>query len=312
MAKVSAIITTHNRVTDLVMAIKSVRNQTCVPFECIVVDDASTDSTKEWMEKEQSEWLKYIRIEPSESRGGNHARNVGLMAANGEYVAYLDDDDIWLPEKIEKQIKIAEGNSDIGMVYCGRLYRSGTEDNDTVIIPDKYYTGDLSKKVFTKIIATTSTFFINKELLINVGGFDEELKFWQETEMMIRICQRTKVGCAFEPLVIYFAVPSSNRLSTKYYTWLDAVNYIKEKHKMLLDGLSEEERRLFEIMICNDAINRCNSSELAKERKKNLKRLYSLQKSPKNLIFYLMNISNREKAELLQKLNLFGKKQKTS
>lgn len=302
MHKVSTIITTHNRINDLEKAIESVKKQTYMPIECIVVDDASTDSTKEWMEKKQDEWLRYIRIEQNESKGGNHARNIGMLAAQGDYVAYLDDDDIWLPEKIEKQVNLLKQDTRIGLVYCGRLYRSGNENNDTVIIPDSYFTGDLSKKVFTKIIATTSTFLINRNLLIDVGGFDEDLKFWQETEMMIRICQRTIVGCVFEPLVIYYAVPSANRLSTKYFTWLEAISQIKEKHKDLINALSDDERELFEVMICNDAINRCNSKELVGERRKNLKRLYSLQKTPRNLVCYLFNISNRNKAVLLEKI----------
>lgn len=88
---VSAIITTHNRLDLLKQAIKSVKQQTYIDIEVIVVDDASTDGTKDYCSALTD--IHYIYIPPSESRGGNHARNVGIRNANGYYIAFLDDDE---------------------------------------------------------------------------------------------------------------------------------------------------------------------------------------------------------------------------
>jgi glycosyltransferase involved in cell wall biosynthesis len=84
-------------------AIDSVKGQTYQPIELIVVDDWSSDGTKEFCEQQD---FKYIHIPQSESKGGNYARNLGIKNAQGEYIAFLDDDDSWLPEKIEKQVRL--------------------------------------------------------------------------------------------------------------------------------------------------------------------------------------------------------------
>lgn len=96
MKLVSAIITTHNRLSLLKRAVESALSQTYKNIEVIVVDDASTDGTPEYCNELP---LRYIYIPKEESRGGNHARNLGILAAKGEYVAFLDDDDYWLPRK---------------------------------------------------------------------------------------------------------------------------------------------------------------------------------------------------------------------
>ena len=98
---VSAIITTHNRKDLLKRAIDSVFAQTYPNIELIVVDDASNDGTSEMCDDNR---INYIFIPKLESHGGNYARNLGIKASKGEYCAFLDDDDYWLPTKIEKQV----------------------------------------------------------------------------------------------------------------------------------------------------------------------------------------------------------------
>ena len=104
-AFVSAIITTHNRCDLLVRAIESVLSQTYREQECIVVDDASVDDTSEVCKRYP---VIYLQIPKEESRGGNYARNLGIKASKGKYCAFLDDDDYWLPTKIEKQVELIE------------------------------------------------------------------------------------------------------------------------------------------------------------------------------------------------------------
>lgn len=115
---VSAIITTHNRIDLLKRAVKSVYEQTYPNIELIVVDDNSTDGTQTWCESQN---FHYIRIPSGESKGGNYARNLGIKASKGEYVAFLDDDDYWLPEKTEKQMWLMMEKGDC-VVYCFRIY----------------------------------------------------------------------------------------------------------------------------------------------------------------------------------------------
>ena len=156
MELVSAVIITHNR-KDLVMrAIESVLTQTYTNIECIVVDDASTDGTVELLSS--SEDINYIYIPKSESRGGNHARNVGIAASHGVYVAFLDDDDYWLPTKIEKQLE-QKKKKKCGVVYC---------DNR----PDKTFP--------EKISVTTADHDINYVMLKRNEFFLNNLRYYFE------------------------------------------------------------------------------------------------------------------------------------
>ena len=118
--KISVIIPTHNRVDLLGRAIRSVQNQTYKNIEIIIVSDGSTDGTDEFVNK-----LKYTdnRIQFYEykpSKGSNVARNLGIEKSKGEYIAFLDDDDEWLPTKLEKQLEVFQKDYRIGLVYTGK------------------------------------------------------------------------------------------------------------------------------------------------------------------------------------------------
>lgn len=262
---VSAVITTHNRKELLVLAIESVLNQTYKNLECIVVDDASDDDTKEYIKKYINEnKIRYIYIPKEESKGGNYARNLGIQNAKGDYIAFLDDDDEWLSQKIEKQMDAIKEHPETGFVYCGTI--SEINLDKTLRIPqeiqnDKYKEGDLSKEVLVHIICNTSVILVKKKLLEEIHGFDEELKFWQEYEMCIRLLQNTKAKLVRENLVIYRIFQGDkNRLSNKIEGWEEAVAYILYKHKQLYDKLSKEEEAQRKIYLYIDGINRAKKA----------------------------------------------------
>ena len=110
MAAVSVIITTYNRAHLVGKAIKSVLNQTFQDFELIVVDDGSTDNTEEVINSFNDTRIRYIRHKIN--KGGNAARNTGLRNSKGEYIAFLDSDDEWLPEKLERQLEVFKKSQD--------------------------------------------------------------------------------------------------------------------------------------------------------------------------------------------------------
>jgi glycosyltransferase involved in cell wall biosynthesis len=101
---VSVVIPTYNRASLLGRAIKSVLEQTYQDFEIIVVDDASTDNTEEVVRNLRDRRIRYLRHE--KNRGGSAARNTGIRAAWGQYIAFQDSDDEWLPEKLKKQMEV--------------------------------------------------------------------------------------------------------------------------------------------------------------------------------------------------------------
>jgi glycosyltransferase involved in cell wall biosynthesis/ubiquinone/menaquinone biosynthesis C-methylase UbiE len=113
MSRVSVIIPTHNRAHFLAEAINSVLNQSFKGAQIIVIDDGSTDNTRQML-GQYGDRVEYIYQQNS---GRAQARNIGIKAAKGDYIAFLDDDDIWLPEKLEKQVAFLDAHCDIGLVH---------------------------------------------------------------------------------------------------------------------------------------------------------------------------------------------------
>lgn len=258
---VSVVITTHNRVNLLARAIDSVLNQTYSSIQCIVVSDASTDDTVKYCSSKPN--IIFHQISKENSRGGNHARNIGIGLSSGEYIAFLDDDDEWFPDKVEKQMAHFIG-SQVGFVYCGRIRRYIKCDGTSYDVeqrPKKEVQGDVKKSILYNIATTTSCVLVKKELLCQTGLFDENLNFWQEYELSIRLAQITQFGFVDEPLCIYRVDQQDrNRLTNKYRSWKAAVKYIRKKHENLYSKLTVDEWRRFYIMYWNDAITRCTAS----------------------------------------------------
>lgn len=260
---VSAIITTHNRCGLLIRAIDAAISQTYHPMEIIVVDDASTDDTCEACKK-YGDQINYIQIPPQKSRGGNYARNLGIRSARGEYVAFCDDDDYWLPQKTEKQMRLML-SEDYELVHCGRTLeyvgKHTAKQKDIIPSSDKY--GDMSRKILLTICATTTTILAKREALLDVGLFDESLGFWQEYELTIRLAQRKPFGSVLETLCVYRVdTTDKNRLTNKYFSWRKAVKYIHEKHAKLYRQLNWYERLHVKRLIHGDAKMRAKSSRL--------------------------------------------------
>ena len=262
MELVSAIITTHNRKDLLKRAIDSVFAQTYHNIELIVVDDASDDGTSEVCRDCR---INYIYIPIVESRGGNYARNLGIKASKGEYCAFLDDDDYWFPHKIEKQVALIE-KMDCEMVHCGRrkefVLANGIKYKD--VLPDPNHWGDMRKKILLTICTTTTTNILAKrQALIDVGMFDEDLRFWQDYELTIRLAQRKPFYYVNEPLSVYRIDTRDNqRLTNKFNEWKDAVKYIHDKHEQLYSQLNLIEKYIVKSLVWRDAARRCKSSGL--------------------------------------------------
>ena len=271
MKLVSAIITTHNRLSLLKRAIKSVYDQTYPQIELIVVDDGSTDGTEIYCTKQQ---FTYIRIPTGQSKGGNYARNLGIKSSKGEYVAFLDDDDAWLPQKISKQVELIE-QMDCELVHGGRRleFVEGNSEYYKDQLPSMNHWGDMSRKILLTICTTTTTNILAKrEALFEVGLFDESLKFWQEYELTIRLAQRKPFYFVNEPISIYrIDFNDKQRLTNKYYEWRDTVRLIHTKHKDLYQQLNWKERINVQILVWSDAAMRCKTC--------GLKRLYYGYKS---------------------------------
>ena len=256
---VSAIITTHNRQDLLLRAVKSVFGQTYHNIELIVVDDASDERADELLKEFD---LQYIYIPKEESKGGNHARNIGILSAKGEYVALLDDDDYWLPTKIEKQVALIEEKK-CGLVYCGRIREKHQEGKISNSVDIKNMEGDIRKSVLQEVPTTTSSMLINRKFLIENGLFDEKLHFWQDYELLIRLSKYTLFYRVPEALTVYLVdINDKKRISNKYFGWKSNVKYIKKKHRDLYKQLNFTENLNAHLLYWKAARHRCKKAGL--------------------------------------------------
>jgi len=213
MPKVSVIIPTYNRAYLIGRAIQSVLNQTYQNFEIIIVDDGSTDDTKEVVKKfqEQDRRIKYVKHE--KNKGEAAARNTGIKTARGEFIAFQDSDDEWLPEKLEKQMKIFEGvSSRIGIVYTSmhRIDKEGRKhDFKTPTIMPKdglIYKRALDYQILNIGIGTAA---VRKTCFNTAGMFDERLQYFVDLEFFIRSAKYFYFYHINEPLVNYYEAKGS-------------------------------------------------------------------------------------------------------
>jgi glycosyltransferase involved in cell wall biosynthesis len=195
---VSTIIPTYKREELLERAIVSVLNQTYKNIEVIIVDDNNPDTesrkqTEKLMQKYDGEnRIKYIQHD--KNKNGSAARNTGIKNANGEFVCFLDDDDWFMPEKIEKQLNYLLKNPSFHGVYCGRYQKNKTISSTC--------TGDLSQIILlSEFIPGPPTLMLYKNCIESIGGFNESYRRHQDSEMLLRLFEQYKLGSISEPLV---------------------------------------------------------------------------------------------------------------
>lgn len=208
IAKVSVIILTHNRAEILPSAITSVLSQTFQDFEIIIVDDCSKDNTQEVVRGFNDKRIKYIRNEVNKGEAGS--RNVGIMNSNAEYIAFLDDDDEWLPDKLKLQIDLLENNpSVVGVVYTG--YVEVDRSNNKIIwqmVPAKR--GNIYKDIFVKnYVGVPSTVVLRRACFEKVSLFDENIIYPTDYDMWIRLSNKFSFEYIKESLVRYYVHENS-------------------------------------------------------------------------------------------------------
>ncbi len=182
MAKVSVIIPSYNRQAFIGRAIDSVLAQTTQDYELIVVDDGSTDQTKEVLATYEGK----IRYFYQSNAGISAARNRGIAEANGEYVAFLDSDDYWAPEKLAEQVKILDAKPKVGIVY-GRMPIINEQGQTIGMKP-----AGVSGKNFQELIQCwgdlpTSTVMTRRGIFTTAGVFDPAMEPMEDIDMWIRI-----------------------------------------------------------------------------------------------------------------------------
>ena len=200
---VSIIMPTYNRSKVLLAAIDSIRAQSFCNWELIIVDDGSTDDTCEIVARYMVDDLR-IRYVYQKNERQAAARNKGLSLACGEYIAFLDSDDQWLPEKLEKQIALFRQYPNAGMVYCNQLIcKNGGESFQSRYTRGQIVSGNIFNYLLTrKIYCSTQSIMIRRSIIDQVGGFDEALKnSLEDWEWTLRVARSYEIRGDSTPLV---------------------------------------------------------------------------------------------------------------
>ncbi len=197
MALISVIIATYNRAPFVKEAVDSVMGQTFKEWELVVVDDGSTDNTGALLAP-YGPRLRYVR---SEHRGVSAARNLGIGVTSGEWVAFLDSDDLWLPKKLERQMEVIRGHPDAVLCYTDEIWiRNGRRVN-----PGKRHekhSGWVFERCLPLCIISPSSAVIRRWVFSEVGVFDEDLPACEDYDLWLRITSKHPVIFLPERLIV--------------------------------------------------------------------------------------------------------------
>jgi glycosyltransferase involved in cell wall biosynthesis len=197
---VSVIIPTYNRREYVCEAIDSALAQTYHPLEIIVVDDGSTDGTGAVLRDRYGQVIRYAY---QANRGESAARNAAIRRSSGEYIALLDSDDIWAPQKLAKQVALLQRRPCVGLVSCHALPIDREGD---LLSEEPMHAGKVPDPVPLRILVLDSPLFsssvvVRRACLDEVGLFPEDIRYGEDRDFCLRVAARHDVGFVSEPLV---------------------------------------------------------------------------------------------------------------
>jgi len=208
---VSVIIPTWNRASFVSEAIQSVLKQTCHDFELIVIDDGSTDNTREMVAKYGSR----VRYFYQENQGVSAARNAGIRLAQGEYLAFLDSDDLWHKRKLAVQLEVLQTDPSVKICYTNEIWRRNGKHLNQKKKHQKY-SGWIFEPMLPLCLISASSILLAREVLDQVGVFDENLPVCEDYDLWLRLALRYPITFIDQPLIIKQG-GHPHQLSQKYW-----------------------------------------------------------------------------------------------
>ncbi len=248
MPKVSVIIPAYNAEKYIAETLDSVLKQTYQDFELIVIDDESRDNTLNILGEYQKKYQGKIKIIKKQNGGPASARNEGIKAATGEYIAFNDADDLWLPEKLDKQIAHFDMQlSEVGMVYT---HAKKFDLNGVWTLPEKhsnrYHEGNIFIPLLKKNFIPNQSVIVRRNCFDKVGLFDEspDLISIEDYDMWLRIAKKYKVSYLDAMLSLYRE--HSGGISKKYEKSFNANIDLIKKHSEI--AKKDDDTEIQEIM----------------------------------------------------------------
>lgn len=222
---ISVIMPTYNRGYVIQKAIQSVIDQTYHNWELIIVDDASTDDTEALIKEIKDFRVKYVKNE--ENKGANYSRNRGCALAKGEYLAFLDSDNYWVSDKLEKQITILENSKEnVALVFCSVEFIV-----EKMIVPDINFDVSKLKEILCKrSVIDTNGILMRRKIFNDVGGFDERFPRSQDWELTIRTIVAYKYAAVHINEVLDYNITQPNSISKDNDALQESMLMLLEKY----------------------------------------------------------------------------------
>ena len=244
---VSIVIPAYNCAAFIDEALQSIYQQTYSHWEIIVVDDGSTDATSSVL----APHLKRIRYVAQENKGTAAARNAGLRRARGDLIAFLDNDDVWLPEKLQHQVGVMQAWPDCGLVFTdGQTFTEAGVRRESVLSPRldswlrAHATGDplvakgcmFRKLLFANEISSASSVMLRREFVEHAGGFDETISTADDYDLWLRVAREHAVAVIRRCLYMWrwHDASQSGPISVREHRWAVACLVVLEKHLPLV------------------------------------------------------------------------------
>lgn len=223
---VSVIVPVYNRENYVGETLDSILRQTYQNIEIVAVNDGSTDNSLSVLLSYKEQYPDKLLVIDQENQGQVKSRNNAILQASGEYIAFLDSDDLWLPEKLEKQLPLFVEN--VGLVYSG-IHNIDDEGN---IIDTELCRSDMRGNIYEKLLIrnrmTGGTVVVRREVIEQVGMFDVEFAAAENWDLWLRVSKSYAVDFVNEPLVKYRKHPGN--MSKDRMLMLNIINSILTKH----------------------------------------------------------------------------------
>lgn len=241
---VSIVITSYNQPDILPRAIESVLSQTYDNIQVVIADDGSTDGSQDLINQYAQRFPDKIKpILSSQNQGIPKNKNMGFRACDGDFITYLDGDDFYYPEKIEREINVFHADSSLGVVYSnfaftneqGKVYKYWKDNN--CLVPQGY----IFEQVFSRNFPHWTIYrneLMKADVLKKINYYDESVSAYHDWDSRIRITKNTKVGYSDYVGSAYVSNPQGISKVEKQERLLQEMKYVVEKNKHLLQDLS--------------------------------------------------------------------------
>ncbi|MFQ3251758.1 MAG: glycosyltransferase involved in cell wall biosynthesis [Loktanella salsilacus] len=299
----SVVITTHNRQNEVAHAVASAARQSVRPDEIIVVDDASEPPLQEASLAQTAEGVPLRLIRHIQARGPSGARNAGIQAATAPWIAFLDDDDIFVPTKLQRCAEMFRTSAGADVIFHAAVINMINEGASyTTRLARSHHEADFYRRLLVRnVVGGTPMVAVRRQLLLDLGGFDEKLAALEDYELWLRLA---RAGARF--LAIDEALTHCSYVTRKHsVTKSDAAgeetfSCIRERYQDDFNTLSMAEKHEHERWIREIELHR---SLLRLDRKQTIRvasELLRKSPGPKNLLIFLLSFLGPRRILLLR------------